>query len=113
MWFDGGLMSLDVPVILVTDAQLRSMQTTDYSSETAVSYLSIFAESVLLMGPEHGWMGGGLRPWMQLSHPSYLDKDVLDPLHAAGALPNASTGPKGKLTSLPGTWQQLSTSGLN
>jgi hypothetical protein len=112
IWFDGSMDSPDVPVILVTDAALQLSAHTNFSSDSEISYLSIFAESVLLMGPEHGWMNGAEHPWMQLAHPSDRDTEVLGPLYEAGVLPNASTGAKGNLANLPGTWRQLSTSGL-
>ena len=99
-----------VPFFLVSDAQVDLSHEWQYhDGETASSYLSIFAGSVNLMGPEYGITTQNKQ---HLTHDSSRDSDVLGPLYEAAALPNASARDR-SLAAIPGTWRQMPTGGLN
>jgi hypothetical protein len=106
IWFFGGIESSTVPVILVSDADVRIEHFNDPTGTPGtnnVAGLSIFASSVFLMGPTSA--SGQI---MQLHHvPGSLIDDQIDWLSAPGrvALPNVTNGRR--LTLVADSWRDL------
>lgn len=104
IWFFSGLESTQVPVVLVSDAQVvisHGQQTTAPGTANAIS---IFAKSVYLEGPE---TANGVSPLnvQRLRHDVDMDV-IIDELAGKGALPNLSGGAR-VFSALPGTWREL------
>ena len=81
-----------------------------WKDDTDISYLSIFAESIKLMGPEAN--PPTVSHILDLRHNSALDNAVLNPLYDARALPNTLSGVTRTLPLITGTWRPLPTTGL-
>ena len=99
IWFSGGLRA-DIPVILVSDGKVVLWHYNNPDGSCAAPELSIFAESVGLMGPRPPHMAS-------LRHPAQgpLNNHFLPMLQGNGALPNVTSTSGYRLALVPGTWR--------
>ncbi len=108
IWFNGGLQS-GIPLVLVSDGKVVIWHDNNYAGgSTADSWagdLSIFAESVNLMGPEphHGAFHNSMRFYRQ-DH-GRLNQRFLPMLLGNGALPNLTSETGHRLALQAGTWR--------
>jgi hypothetical protein len=108
-----GLESLTVPVIMVTSGYVKLMHVEplgtvpSFENSSAVNYLSIYAQSVELMGPA---LAIPLHV-MALTHAPSAAPDLLggavDRLYQLGWLPNFDASGIHDLPMRPGTWHQV------
>jgi hypothetical protein len=102
IWFFSGLISHQVPVILVSDGIVKLEAGNQTGATTNIANLSIFASQVFLMGPTTSPPVGA----MSLSYGGgAVLKGQLDFLFSFGALPNSSAPSSQQLTLYPGTWR--------
>ncbi len=102
IWFFGGGLTTNIPVILVSDQQVLIEQFYNTGLTTDADKLSIFARDVFLTGPETGAVG---LPAMNVAYaPAIMDAQV-DTLMAHDALPNSVTTIP--FTFRPGSWRPL------
>jgi len=102
IWFFSGLISSQVPIILVSDGHVKIEAGQVTGATTDVEHLSIFANDVFLMGPTTSPVG----PYMTLNYGNRATmKSQLDFLFSFGALPNSSAPSSQQLTLRPGTWR--------
>lgn len=103
LWFFSGIESENVPVVLVSDAQVAIHHTQQTAAPGTVNALSIFARSVDLEGPESS--SPTSLNIQVLRHEVDMD-GVIDELTAKGALPNLTSGGS-SFVPVPGTWREL------
>lgn len=101
-WFFAGFNSLTVPVILVSDDEVRIEQNINaYGDNTIVANLCVFARHTWICGPRPGC-------WMRLVHDpnSLYDQPggLIDQLCELGALPNSGTM---SFRTVPRKWAEL------
>jgi hypothetical protein len=101
IWFNNGVDSPLVPLVLVSDGSTRLIQQYEIFNKS-IPYLSVFSKSLLLEGPP---VFG--TTW-HLTHTPGSPHDqpggLIDILATAGALPNATVS-GAKYTLRKGTWQ--------
>jgi hypothetical protein len=111
IWFFAGLQSDKVPVILVADGRVEIEQDIlGISVPAAVSYLSIFAGDISVIGPydpsnPNGNYSMALQHTPGSAYDSSNPNALIEYLSSHGALPNANT--RAQLTSVRGTWTEL------
>lgn len=101
IWFFSGLVSDQVPVILVSNSTVKIESQQDQGAISDVAHLSIFANQVWFKGPTTGTVGA----YMSLAYGDRTTmKAQLDFLFSYGALPNSSSPSSTQLSLRPGTW---------
>jgi hypothetical protein len=118
LYFESGIHSPLVPVILVSDGPVGIDQHHGSTAQTryddahrivVVNYLSIFADGILLGGPEPGF--GATATY---GHDMSMDAAVLDPLCQLGLLPNIPAGQQLRaFIPLPGSWREVTENNPN
>ena len=101
IWFFSGLISHQVPVILVSDGIVKIEAMGDIGAISDVAHLSIFASQAFAKGPT---LGAG--HYMSLTYGNRVAMQAqLDFLFSFGALPNSSAPNSTQLSLRPGTWR--------
>lgn len=96
----GGIQSPQVPVILVSNAAISIDQHKDADQSLAVAYLTVYGASVALAGPN----AGQTTAWF---HNASSDAAIVDPLFAAGWLPDTGTPLPHQLVLESGSWREI------
>jgi len=105
LWFDGGLDSPTVPVILVSDQRIYINSDPSNNFSTSMAWVSMYAPSAWIRGPKES--SGQL--FLYYHPPNNPNAEhSLDNLFDKRALPNVN-GPRNSLAYRPGTWRELPT----
>jgi hypothetical protein len=104
LWFDGGLDSPTVPVILVSDQRIYIDSNPGGNFSTTMGWVSMYAPSVWIHGPKQN---GNLFLYYHPANNANAEHS-LDNLFDKRALPNVN-GPRNSLSYKPGTWRELPT----
>jgi hypothetical protein len=110
MWFDGGLHSPTVPVILVSDQRIFIDSQPSQNFSTTMAWVSMYAPSAWIRGPKLVGTEDSPANLFLYYHPANnADAEhSLDNLFDKRALPNVN-GPRNSLAYKPGTWRELPT----
>lgn len=101
VWFFGGVKSDSVPVILVSDKEVRLEHSNTATSGAGVNYLSIYAKDVWLMGPVAPPTGSGI---LTLIHPQVEPDAIIDRLNTLNVLPGQTATTRNFFSFVSGSW---------
>ncbi len=105
--FTGGLVSNNCPVVIVSEGGVGIEHIQTPGSESAASYLSIFADWAMFWGPQPGHS-------MAFGHPADSPPDLpgglIDQLAQNGYLPNMTGGTGARFLPIAGTWHLITMS---
>jgi hypothetical protein len=110
LWFDGGLDSRDVPVILVSDQRIMIDSQPSQNFRTTMGWVSMYAPSAWIRGPKLVGTKESPANLFLYYHPANNAnaEHSLDNLFDKRALPNVN-GPRNSLAYKPGTWREFPT----